>query len=322
MCPDGRPRVVLADDHSGVIAAAGQILAPSCEVVALVADGVSAIDATLKLNPDVAILDVAMPGLDGFQVCTRIRASGSKARVIFLSNHAGDDFVLESLERGASGFVAKSRMARDLVHAVSHVHAGRAFVPAASLLPRWHRPAGRRHDLQLHATDAVLLEGVLAFLESALDAGNSIGLIVSSSRRQFIDGQLSARGYDVGALAAANRYVFMDVDQVVDVILRDGRLDYQRLTDGFDLLIDQALVADGPPRRVCLFGEIAKTLHARGFCDAMLEVEYAASVCAASRPVSILCGCPLDICDDHGEDLMARICEAHATIVPAGPPVR
>src|SRR4029450_14016646 len=144
---NGRPRVVVADDHPRILDAATAILSRTCDVVASVPDGKTAIEAATRFQPALVVLDIAMPGLDGFQTASRIRASGCEGRIVFLSNHAGDDFVLAGMSRGASAFVAKTRMELDLTSAVAHALTGRSFVPSAAVLPRWRRPASHRHDL-------------------------------------------------------------------------------------------------------------------------------------------------------------------------------
>src|SRR4029079_16725573 len=108
-----------------------------------------------------------MPGLDGFQTADRRRGAGSRAQIVFLSNHTGDDYVLAGITRGATAFVAKLRMNTDLIEAVGHVRAGRTFVPTSRLLRQWPRPAGRRHDLQLYSTDAFLVDSVLDLFDTA-----------------------------------------------------------------------------------------------------------------------------------------------------------
>src|SRR5262245_45271624 len=100
--PPVRPRVIVADDHLDVRASAASILAPSCDVVALVPDGVSAVEAAVRLHPDVVIVDVMMAPLDGFQACRRILSSRGGARVVLMSSYAGDSLVLEGLVSGAS----------------------------------------------------------------------------------------------------------------------------------------------------------------------------------------------------------------------------
>jgi DNA-binding NarL/FixJ family response regulator len=81
-----RPRVLLADDHAWVLANASTLLAPDFDVVAAVGDGEQALDASFRLNPDVAILDFSMPRLDGPQTARELKRAGSHAKIIMLTN--------------------------------------------------------------------------------------------------------------------------------------------------------------------------------------------------------------------------------------------
>jgi DNA-binding NarL/FixJ family response regulator len=314
-----RPRVILADDHPRFRAAAASLLAQSCEVLASVGDGRSAVDAAIRLQPSVAVLDLAMPDIDGFETCFRIRSSGSDARVLFLSNHTGDDIVLEGLARGGSGFVAKPQVGRDLADAVTHVHAGRAFLPTAGLLPRSRQIDRRRHSVQMHRTDAMLVAGVVAFLDSALECGDSIMTVATTAHRQAIEQQLAARGHDLSRLAADGRYTAAEVEAAVDGILCNGTIDHELFLSTFDALLELALrAAVGTPPHVSAFGELAAVLHARGLDDAMLELEQMGESFVATRPISILCSCDTALCRGNGVDLAVSVCHAHETIIPGG----
>ena len=313
----GRLRAVVADDHPRVLLALTSILAESCDVVASLADGMSALDATLRLRPDVVVLDIEMPGLDGFQTCTRIRASGSGVPIVLVSAHFRDEFVLEGLTRGASAFVAKPRMADDLNDAVGHVHAGRAFVPRADLLPLWRR-RDRRHDLQIFATDEGLVDSAAAFLDAALACGHSIIAVATAAHRRALDRHLSDRGHDVARLTAADRYVAVDAEAAADAVVKNGRVDRPRFVDATEPVIERALrAAPGSPPHVCMFGEIAGVFHARGQFEAMLQVERLAADVFASQPITLLCSCAVDLRRDNGTDLAASLCAAHSTIVPS-----
>jgi CheY-like chemotaxis protein len=315
-----RARIVVADDHPRMLDAAVSMLSGPFEVVASVTDGASAIDAAVRLRPDVVVLDIAMPGLDGFETAARIRLAGSGAHIVFLSSHAGDDFVLAGLSRGASAFVAKKRMVLDLVAAVGHAHAGRTFVPSTAVLPRWQRPAGRRHDLQLYATDAFLVDAATAFFEGAFEVGDSILAIASEPHRQALDAQLKARGFDTAALVATGRYSGVDAASALDAVLRNGIPDRDLYVEALDPLIQRALgAAIGSPPHVAVFGEIAPILCARKEFDAMVCLERIASEFAASRPISILCAYSMACLGDQAGHLSTSICAEHSTIIPADP---
>ncbi len=236
-------RVVVADDHQELGRAATGLLASTCDVVATVRDGASAIAATSEFDPDVVVLDIAMPGLDGFQTASRFQASGSPARILFLSNFAGDDFVLAGVTRGASGFVSKSEMHRDLAEAVSHVAQGRWFVPSASVLPQWRRAAGHRHDLLPYASDEHLVNAVTGFVDSALEAGDSIVAVVSARHRQALDAEFERRGVDIAALTGSGRYTMADSSMALESILADGIPDAGLFAAAMEPLVQRGLSA-------------------------------------------------------------------------------
>src|SRR5262245_33095910 len=194
-----RRRAVMADDHPLVLDAVTAILTPTFDVVAAVTTGEAAVDASMRLRPDVVVLDISMPGLDGFQTASRLKTAGCNARIVFLSNYAGDDFVLAGMSSGASAFVVKPRVHLDLVAAIDHVLAGRGFVPSCGVLPRWSRPAGRRHDLQTYSSDAFLIDAVMTFFDTALEAGDAIVAIMTGPHRRALHAKFSARGLDVEA---------------------------------------------------------------------------------------------------------------------------
>jgi len=312
-----RARVVVADDHRDVLDAATSILAQTCDVIATAADGAAAFEATLRLLPDVVVLDVAMPGVDGFEAAARITASGSNARIVFLSNHADDDYVLAAVSRGALAYVAKTRMNRDLLPAVGHALAGRAFVPSAAVLPRWRRPAGRRHDLHFYSTDTFFVDAVTAFFESALHSGESIVAVVTEPHAVALDRQLRARGHDVASLVASGRYSVVDAASAVEAICHNRMPDAALYVACVEPLLERALAASpGSPPHVSLFGEIAPILCTRGSFDGAVRLERIAGDFAASRPLSILCLYPTAFVANDVGDHAASICREHATIVP------
>jgi CheY-like chemotaxis protein len=315
MIPIPTARVVVVDDHPDVLEAAAAILGRKYDVVGTATTGSGAVDAALRLDPDVIVLDIAMPGLDGFQAAAQIKKAGSNARIVFLSNYAGEEYVLASISQGASAFVAKPRMERDLLAAVDHAQAGRTFIPGAGALPRWRPRSGRKHDLQLYDTDAFLVDAVVTFFENALEAGDSIVAVAKPHRHAF-DKELRARGLDVDALIVAGRYSSADAATALEAILLDGMPDRDLFVTLLDPILERGLAAaSSSPPHVTMFGEIAPILCANGQFEAMLRLEQIADEAAASLPMSILCGYPTECLHDHGSDLMASVCGKHAVIV-------
>jgi DNA-binding NarL/FixJ family response regulator len=124
----GRPRVLLADDHADFLAAAAGVLEPEFEIVATVADGPAVLGEASRLHPDLLVLDIGMPVLNGIEAARRLRAAGSQARIVFLTVHDDGDYVRAALAASALGYVVKSRLASDLSLAVREALAGRSFV--------------------------------------------------------------------------------------------------------------------------------------------------------------------------------------------------
>ena len=122
-----RPRVLLVDDNEAMLMRASAVLRSSCNVVGSARDGRAAIDAASALHPDVIVLDISMPVMNGLEVATRLRDSGSTAKVVFLTVHEEDEFIAVARAVGGLGYVVKPRLATDLAHAVREVWAGRPF---------------------------------------------------------------------------------------------------------------------------------------------------------------------------------------------------
>jgi DNA-binding NarL/FixJ family response regulator len=101
------------------------------EVVEAVENGRVLLDAVSRLNPDVCLLDISMPVLNGIDTAIQLKKSGSRAKVLFLTIHEDLDFLEAALNTGASGYVLKRRMASDLLPAIREVLAGGKFVSSS-----------------------------------------------------------------------------------------------------------------------------------------------------------------------------------------------
>jgi DNA-binding NarL/FixJ family response regulator len=123
-----RPRVLVADDHRAMLDSLVGLLSGEFDVVATVSDGLSAVAKAALLEPDLLVLDIAMPGLNGIAAAARLKESGSTAKVVFVTNLHDREFVQESLALGEIGFVVKDRLVADLLPAIRKVLAGQAFV--------------------------------------------------------------------------------------------------------------------------------------------------------------------------------------------------
>jgi DNA-binding NarL/FixJ family response regulator len=124
----GRTRVLVADDHRAMLDTLVRLLSRDFEVVAAVPDGLAAVTKAEDLEPDLLVLDIAMPGLNGIAAAAHLKQRGSTAKIVFVTNMRDHEFMQESLALGEVGFVIKDRLVADLLPAIRTVLAGKTFV--------------------------------------------------------------------------------------------------------------------------------------------------------------------------------------------------
>ena len=127
-------RVLLADDHAVVRAGLKAVLGTAKDIVVVgeARNGREAVDAALRLNPHVVVMDLSMDVLDGAAATRELKRLNSQARVLILTMHAEDDYLVPTLEAGASGYLVKSAADRELVDAVRTVAAGGQYLQVAA----------------------------------------------------------------------------------------------------------------------------------------------------------------------------------------------
>jgi DNA-binding NarL/FixJ family response regulator len=123
-----RPRILLADDHRLLREAFTQLLEPSCEVVGAVADGRALLAAADDLRPDVIVLDLAMPLLNGLEAARQLRRTMPETAIIVLTINEDPDLAAEAIRAGASGYVLKNSAAAELIQAINEAMEGRSYI--------------------------------------------------------------------------------------------------------------------------------------------------------------------------------------------------
>src|SRR5215470_14767374 len=131
-----RIRLLLADDHVMFAEGLKSLLRDEFELLGTVSNGKELVDATLALNPDVILVDISMPVLNGFDAVREIRKRGSEAKVIFLTMHNEATLLAEALHCGASGYILKQAAGEELVTAIREVAQGNHYIsPLITSLP-------------------------------------------------------------------------------------------------------------------------------------------------------------------------------------------
>jgi DNA-binding NarL/FixJ family response regulator len=123
-----RPRVLLADDHALLLGAFEKLLAADCDIVGQVSDGRALVAAAGTLNPDVIILDILMPVLNGLEAARQIKRTQRNIKLVFLTMNEDTDLAVEAFRVGASAYLLKRSAASELTTAIREVMQGRSYI--------------------------------------------------------------------------------------------------------------------------------------------------------------------------------------------------
>jgi DNA-binding NarL/FixJ family response regulator len=123
-----RTRIILADDHAMLLDAIKNLLEPEFEIVGTFHDGHALLNSAAELNPDVIVLDIGMPKMNGLSAGQRLKQVLPKVKLIYLTMNLDPDLAAEAFRLGASGYVVKNSAATELVHGIREVLRGRSYI--------------------------------------------------------------------------------------------------------------------------------------------------------------------------------------------------
>jgi len=129
-----RARLLLAEDHTEMREMIARLLEREFEVVGVVGDGQALLEAESRLKPDVCLMDISMPVVNGIEAANLLQQKRTRAKIIFLTMHAHRDYLEAALEAGASGYVLKPRVASDLLLAIREALTGGLFISPSGVL--------------------------------------------------------------------------------------------------------------------------------------------------------------------------------------------
>jgi DNA-binding NarL/FixJ family response regulator len=162
----GRPRVILADDHALLLGAFDKLLAAECDIVGQVGDGRALVAAVDELKPNVVVLDISMPILNGLEAARQIKRKARDVKLVFLTMNEDTDLAAEAFRAGASGYLLKRSAASELLTAIREVMLGRSYVTpliteglVGSLLHADDRGAGQELTPRQREVLQLLAEG-------------------------------------------------------------------------------------------------------------------------------------------------------------------
>jgi len=267
-----------------------------------VSDGLEAVHRTEELHPDLILLDIGMPGLDGIEVARRVRGLVPAAKILFCSQESSPEVVREALTLGL-GYIHKSHTHRDLFPAIEAVLSGRRFV-SRNLDGGEAAAVAFHHEVLFGSDDAALLEGLARFIATALKGGDAAAVWATESHRETLLESLRLRGVDIEAAIWRGTYRAADVSEPPD---REGLV-------AILIGLKQAAAKTGNKYpRVAVCGERAGRLWAEGQTDAAIHIEKLFNELAKSHEIDILCVYPFPVGEGNEESVKA-ICAEHAVV--------
>jgi CheY-like chemotaxis protein len=238
------------------------------QVIGVASDGLEAVQKAEELQPDLILLDIGLPSLNGIEVARQIRKLSPKSKMLFVSQESSADVVQGALSTGAQGYVLKRDAGRELLEGVNAVLQGEQFVgkrfsgydlirtsdrpdPESvrrndSLARREDQNVGitGRHELGLYSNDEAFLDGSTDFIMAALKVGRAVILIATDLHQRGLLQRLQARGMDVAALVDQKRYISLDVADSLPTFMVDDSPDPIRLAKAVrDPIVEAAKAA-------------------------------------------------------------------------------
>ena len=308
------------------------------QIVGESSDGLEAVSKAAELQPDLIVLDIGLPSLNGLVAARRILEHSSQSKVLFVSGDQAPEIVEQAFSTGASGYLVKSDAGRQLLTAVRTVLAGENYLssslaglqvnhnarhlsapgelskPKQAKAPPQEEFAGR-HEAVFYSEDQQLLDHGSRFIASALTAGHGAVVALTRVHREGLDRNLEAAGVNVAAALKQGRYVAMDAAETLSSCMTNGLFDSTLFLRSFEnLILAMSSASQGKHTRVAIFGETADLLWKQGNAEAAIQAEKIGNQLSRTHGVDIVCTYSKGVQDTMKEDVLQRICSEHSAV--------
>ena len=314
-------RILVVDDHKDwrKLVRLQLLIRPEWQVIGEASDGPEAIQKVRELRPDIIVLDIGLPSLNGIEAAGLIRQLSPQSKIIFLSMEDSLDTVHAALKTGARGYVYKADAQNDLLSAIEAVLAGKQFVSRrleGHKLTDAQGTKTHRHEALFYSDDTVFLESLTNFIAAALAAGDVAVAIATEPHRDRLARRLEAQGVDIDAALREGTYIPLDVAETLSKFMANGMPDPVRFFEVVGGFIEVAAKAGkGKNPRVAACGECAPLLWAKGEVSAAIRLEQLWDQLVTIHQVDTLCAYASASFDGQkDEEVYERICAEHSAI--------
>jgi DNA-binding response OmpR family regulator len=209
-----------------------------------VLDGSEAVQKAQELRPDLVVLDIGLPTLNGIEAARRIRQVSPHSKILFLTMEESPDVVQVALSTGAHGYVHKSRAQSELLPAIQTVLRGKQFVSnklgGSTVADAQEAKAPRCHEVLFYSDEVVLVDSFVRFIAAVLEAGDVAIVLVTQTHRDVLDQRLKAQGLDIDAALREGTYLPLDVAETLTTFMVNDMPDSSRFLKVRDDLIGRA----------------------------------------------------------------------------------
>ena len=333
-------RVLVVDDYEPFRHFYSSTLqqAHELQIIAEASDGLGAVRKARELQPDLILLDIGLPTLNGIEAARQIRKHCPASKILFVSENRSVDVVKEALSTGAGGYVVKSDAAGELLLAIKAILDGKLFISTSladhglngptdpQMGARFSRDSvtdvgerqnlgiTQKHEAGFYSDDRYFLDEVTRFVGTALRGGNAAIVVATESHKDSLLLHLQAAGLDMAAAIEERRYIQLDAADVLSMFMVNGMPDPVRFLELLgDLIVAARESAKGANPRVSVFGECVHLLWAQGNAEAAIQMEKLGNKLTKIHAVDILCGYSVGRVErsmDH--DVFQRICAEHS----------
>jgi DNA-binding NarL/FixJ family response regulator len=293
---------------------------PEWQIVCEVSDGSEAVQKAEALKPDLVVLDIGLPKLNGIEAARRIRQLSPNSRIVFVSLVNSLDMVQAALSTGALGYVYKIDSRSELLLAVDAALLGKQFVSSSikdyKFTDIQEAKVPHRHEVLFYSEDAVFLDNLTDFIAVALEAGDMAVAIATESHQDGLIQRLKARGVDIDGAIREGTYISSDAAKSLSTFMVNGMPDSDRFFEIVGGLIRTAAkVGKREHSRVAACGEIGPFLWAEGKADAAVRLEQITDEFAKTYEVDIFCAYSLSsFRGEKGEKVFQSICAQHTAV--------
>lgn len=308
-------RVLVVEDHAAFRRIVCELLRESAalQIVGEAADGLDAVRQAEALQPDVVVLDISLPTLNGLEAASRIRAVAPGAKVMFITVELSLEVMEEALQRGAHGYVYKPRAQRDMLPVLDAILGGARFVSGGlERVVQGDSLASHRHDVVFCTSDQAVVGTFSRFIINCLADGGAVISLIDSPHVDGLRRDMQAAGVDLDLAALEHRYVPLTISELLADVMVNGYPDPMRFFSVAENLLDD-LARRAGNRTVAACGECAPTLWAQGHREAAIQLEQLWDEVAMSRRMDILCVYPLAARTEQMQTAR-RLCAMHTAV--------